>query len=176
MELLLDITQYILMDDGTFPNNASLPVLHYKNVMDIQDNDPASFAIHILEKNNWMPVLVNGLYTYHHYHSSTHEVIVVYSGNAKVLLGGPEGVIVNLQKGDVLVLPAGVAHKNIGCSNDFKCLGAYPKGQQYDINYGYITDRPGADIKIENLSLPESDPVFGIDGPLFDYWKLPVLN
>jgi uncharacterized protein YjlB len=39
-------------------------------------------------------------------------------------------------KGDVLLIPAGVAHKNVGASIDFKCVGAYPGGKEFDINLG----------------------------------------
>ncbi|MFT4023565.1 MAG: hypothetical protein QM664_07260 [Flavihumibacter sp.] len=43
------------------------------------------------------------------------------------MLGGYEDKIVQLEKGDVLVIPAGVAHKNVGCTDDFGCVGLIPE-------------------------------------------------
>ena len=74
------------------------------------------------------------------------------------------------QSGDVIIIPAGVAHKNVGSSSDFRCVGAYPLGQSWDMNYGKPGERPQADQNITKVPLPESDPVYGIDGPLVKSW------
>ncbi len=85
-------------------------------------------------------------------------------------LGGEDGDIVTLCKGDVIVIPAGVAHKNVGSSEDFLCVGAYPNGEQYDICTGE-TDRACSDSNISNVNLPETDPVFGNEGPIMQHWR-----
>jgi len=71
-----------------------------------------------------------------------------------------------------VVLPAGISHKNLGSSADFKCVGAYPEGQNYDMNYGKPSERPGADLNIRKVLLPLADPLFGDSGPLMHIWKI----
>lgn len=104
----------------------------------------------------------------------------IYSGHAKAQFGGPQGVILDLAMGDVIIIPAGVAHKSIYCSEDFKCVGAYPSGQDYDMKYGEDGERPEADQNIAQLPLPTHDPVFGKQGPLDKWWviheRLKVVN
>lgn len=86
------------------------------------------------------------------------------------MLGGPGQFETELEKGDVVVIPAGVAHKNLGDSGDFACVGAYPNGQAYDMNYGREGERPDVDENIKNTPLPQLDPLFGSSGPLVELW------
>ena len=155
-----------LTDDGTFPNNERLPVLVYRGVLRGADEMEKTF-----HRNGWGGSWRNGIYEYHHYHSTAHEVLGVARGSARVQLGGPKGSQFDLEPGDVVVIPAGVAHKNLGSSSDFVVVGAYPKGQDYDMNYGKSGERPGADENIARTPLPEADPVYGSEGPLLDHWN-----
>jgi uncharacterized protein YjlB len=52
------------------------------------------------------------------------------------LLGGEQGTKITIEKGDILVIPAGVAHKNIGKENDAGVVGAYLNARDYNMNYG----------------------------------------
>jgi uncharacterized protein YjlB len=165
-----DVTEFILKDDGTFPNS-HLPVLIYRSAFEFDSLAVASAIEKVFEKNCWSSKWRNGIYNYHHYHSTAHEAVAVYKGCAVVLIGGEKGIILKLQKGDVIVFPAGVAHKCIENSHDFKCIGAYPENQDYDMNYGKAGERPQTDHNIENVILPVSDPVFGSKGPLNQFWK-----
>ena len=79
--------------------------------------------------------------------------------------------MVTAHSGDVIIIPAGVAHKNIDQSPDFKVVGAYPKGQTWDMNYGKSDERPLADERIKKVPLPMHDPVFGKTGPLMRLWQ-----
>jgi uncharacterized protein YjlB len=148
------------VDDGIFPNNV-LPVLLYKNVLKLPFLFPGDFIKNIFERNNWSNAWKAGIFTYHHYHSNTHEVLGVYKGKTKIVLGGESGNLIEIQKGDVLIIPAGVAHKNLGSENQVGIIGAYPNGKNYDIKYGRKDERPDADINIENVPIPETDPVWG---------------
>ena len=74
------------------------------------------------------------------------------------------------EAGDVIVIPAGVSHKNIHQSPDFRCVGAYPVGQSPDMQYGKPGERPHVDRNIESVPIPKMDPIFGIDGPLMEMW------
>ena len=58
------------------------------------------------------------------------RLLGVYSGTARVQLGGEGGMTHTIHPGDVIIIPAGVAHKNLGDSPDFGVVGAYPAGQQ----------------------------------------------
>ena len=94
----------------------------------------------------------------------------IYTGIARIQVGGHEGPQINVGVGDVLLIPAGVAHKSSESSDDFKCVGAYPPGQHYDINYGEVEERPKADQNIRKVPLPKSDPVYGLKGGVTDHW------
>jgi uncharacterized protein YjlB len=133
--------------------------------------EPAAIEL-LFESNGWSGTWRDGIYQYHHYHSVTHEVLGCYSGEALVCLGGENGIRVTLSAGDVVVIPAGVAHKNLGCSVDFGVVGAYPVGSAYDICYGRRDERPAADERIAAVPMPGNDPIFGKHGPLFEHWKL----
>jgi len=164
-----EIIHVLLKDDGIFPNNEELPLIVYKKA--IQFNDEGAEVVEdLFYKNGWGGSWRNGIYSFHHYHSTAHEVLGVYSGNCKVQLGGPEGEIFEIEKGDVILIPAGVAHKNLGSSNNFRVVGAYPKGQNWDMNYGREGERPEADKNIRNVNLPSFDPVYKNEGPVMDYW------
>ena len=165
----MNITTHFLKDDGTFPNNEFLPLIIYLGVFD-QDNDANSIEKRF-SKHSWGNSWHNGIFSYHHYHSTAHEVLAVYQGSVKVQFGGSKGIIADLQAGDAVVIPAGVVHKNLQSSSDFSCVGAYPPNQNYDMNYGKIGERPAADKNIRKVPLPVTDPIEGAIGALIQHWK-----
>ena len=165
-----EVTTELLGDDGTFPNNETLPVLIYRGAFDAAAYSSGDDIERTFRQNRWGATWQNGIYSYHHYHSTAHEVLGVARGTATVRLGGDSGIAIDLAPGDVVVLPAGVAHKNEGSSADFLVVGAYPLGQEYDMNYGKPEERPAADRNIEATPLPETDPVHGSAGPVLERW------
>jgi uncharacterized protein YjlB len=99
-------------------------------------------------------------------------VLAVYRGSATLQLGGSKsGAKVEVRSGDVIVIPAGVAHENLGASDDFGVVGAYPGGRRPDLLRGRPGDRPEADRNIASAPLPDSDPLYGADGPLRTVWR-----
>jgi uncharacterized protein YjlB len=68
--------------------------------------------------------------------------------------------------GDVIVVPAGVGHHNIGATDDFGVVGAYPGGRDWDLFRGLPGERPKADHNIAALPMPDCDPIYGTKGPL----------
>jgi uncharacterized protein YjlB len=161
---------YYLKDNGIFPNSP-FPVLHYSHVLDLPLLFPAKSVENLFESNNWSNLQKSGIFKYHHYHSVTHEVIAILKGETSLMLGGDHGVRVDIKKGDVLLIPAGVAHKNLGDQNQVKCLLAYPNGMSYDMKYGEQGERPRTDDNIKHVPMPTYDPVFGAEGALFNFWK-----
>lgn len=167
------VTSKILKSDGPFPNNEHLPLLIYTQAFELVQDNPASQIEVVFEANGWCGIWRNGIHTSHHYHSNAHEVLACYSGDARIQFGGPNGFTADIKAGDVVIVPAGVAHKNLACSANFRIIGAYPRGQQsYDLRRGLPNERPKADEHIARVPLPVSDPVYGATGPLVDAWKV----
>jgi uncharacterized protein YjlB len=157
-------------DDGRFPNNGSLPLIIITAALDPGTISPEKFE-RTFTQNGWPAAWRNGLFDFHHYHSSAHEVLGVYSGWVKACFGGPQGETLKARAGDIIVIPAGVSHCNVGQSSDFRVVGAYPTGQEYDMMYGNDDDRPQADENIKTVGRPLADPVFGPTGPLIRLWS-----
>lgn len=162
----------ILRENGLFPNNPSLPLVLLKRAFDTdQGNRDLALAIeNRFRASGWGNSWRNGLYDFHHYHSTAHEALGIYKGWVTAQFGGPGGPELTALTGDVLILPAGVAHKNIEQSGDFMVVGAYPQGQIWDMCYGRPGERPAVDRVIAELPLPGADPVFGVEGPLLKLW------
>jgi uncharacterized protein YjlB len=165
------VLAHLLADDGTFPNNARLPLLAYPGALRLSARDLAAAIEALLRTNGWGGSWRNGVYSFHHYHSTAHEVLGVYAGRADVQLGGEDGIVVAVSRGDVVIIPAGVAHKNLGASRDFRVVGAYPRGQHPDMNHGRAEERPRADENIAAVPLPAMDPIYGDLGPLVERWR-----
>lgn len=158
--------QYFLSDDGIFPNS-KLPVLFYRQVLRLPSLFPAATVKSLFKKNGWTNNWRAGVFTFHHYHSNTHEVLGVISGASKLQLGGGSGIILTVSAGDVIIIPAGVAHRNLGNENDIICIGGYPDGKDFDVNYGNAGERPHTDRRIARIAIPVKDPVmdnFGLPG------------
>lgn len=160
---------YLVKDDGVFPNN-TLPILYYPKVLELPKLFAGGYVRNLFAKNNWSNNWKAGIYTYHHYHSVTHEVIGIIKGETLLQLGGENGKTLFVEKGDVLVIPAGVAHMNLGKENDVTCIGGYPGGKNYDMHYGYADERPAVDENIAAVPLPATDPVYGEKGNIRALW------
>ncbi|MBK5356062.1 cupin [Pseudomonas sp. TH41] len=150
------------------PNNPRLPVLIYPNAIAVQGGDPAALFEKTFSANGWLPQWRYGVYSYHHYHTEGHEVLGIASGQARLMLGGPDGHVLEVNSGDVLLLPAGTGHCNLESSEDFLVVGAYPPGQHADICRVAPTKAQLASI--DTLPFPDQDPVQGLPGAVHQYW------
>jgi uncharacterized protein YjlB len=166
------VSPVLVEAEGVWPNNGRLPLLVYRAAFDLGGGDPAAAIEAVLDANGWDHGWRDGVLGYHHYHSTAHEVLGVYGGSARIQLGGPAGPVLEAGRGDVLVLPAGVAHRRLEASPDFRVVGHYPRGQHHDMCYGEPGERPAADGRIGSVPLPPADPVYGPDGPLAIHWGL----
>lgn len=162
--------EFYISDNGIFPNS-HLPVLVYKEVLDFPFLFPGRGARKMLSEHGWTNNWKAGIYTYHHYHSNTHEAMIVIRGETDLLLGGENGRKILISKGDAIVIPAGVAHKNLGRENDVTCVGGYPEGKEFDMKYGKPGERPGVDLNIAKILIPASGPVDGKRDMLITIWN-----
>ena len=165
-----EIISRLFTDDGRFPNNGNLPLIIIKAALGKEMISPERFES-IFTRNGWPAAWRNGLFDRHHYHSSAHEALGIYSGWVRGCFGGPGGEIFEAGAGDVIIIPAGVSHCNKGQSSDFSVVGAYPAGQSWDMKFGNPGDRPAADQNIKAVPTPDSDPFFGSGGPLVSLWQ-----
>ena len=153
--------------DGAFPNSR-LPVLIYRR-LDLAGT--AAAAENAFAANNWLGAWRDGIFSFHHFHSTAHEVLAIVGGGARVTLGGPSGRTFEVGRGDVLVLPAGTGHRNGGSSGDFLVVGAYPDGMDWDLKRGDPAEYEDAQRTIAGVPLPDADPVHGAAGPLTRLWR-----
>lgn len=151
------------------PNNPRFPALLYKNVLtQAQSTNPRDLE-DLFTRNGWQPRWRDGVYGYHHYHTTAHEALGFVGGSARLMLGGPRGREVDVEAGDVLVLPAGVGHCTMRTDKRFLAIGAYPPGQDWDLCK--TTADVAALERIRHLPAPTSDPVEGSEGLLLDLWR-----
>jgi len=161
----------LLRGDGEVPNNPQLEVMHYPQVLDSHDASLASQFEALFAQHEWPPAWRNGIFDFHHFHSTAHEALGIYSGEVTVRLGGEGGVDVVLCAGDVAVLPAGVGHKQLSCVGPLGVVGAYPLGQIADACRPDAIRFEGRVGAVRAVALPSADPVYGTDGPLMRRWK-----
>ncbi|KAF4552053.1 Hypothetical protein D9617_11g009000 [Elsinoe fawcettii] len=139
-----EIVKYPIPSSQLIPNS-HLPLLHYKSFFPAASISPGAI-FDLYESNGWT---VNWIFRYGitqaaHYHSRAHECMTVLSGTATIRFGAADisddleastwgeagtdyekgGVLVKAQKGDVFIIPAGVAHKTFDTSPkaEFKLL------------------------------------------------------
>lgn len=154
------------------PNNNYLPVLIYHDALDLSAPDPASSFEQAFLRNGWPPQWRNGIYDFHHYHSTAHEVLGIAAGQGRVVLGGPGGHEMLLTAGDVVVLPTGTGHCRLQASPDFLVVGAYPPHQSWDICRSAPSQLERH--RMRTLPFPASDPLNGAHGPLRKLWRQPA--
>lgn len=151
------------------PNNERLPALLYPGGKEPNDGELAGAFETAFANHGWVPQWRAGVYHYHHYHSTAHEVLGCYRGAALLVLGGPGGRKIHMKTGATLVLPVGTGHCCVEASDDFAVVGAYPLGQPWDI----CTQAPTMEMArhMAALPLPDYDPLMGLTGAVISAWK-----
>ncbi|KAI9374977.1 RmlC-like cupin domain-containing protein [Aspergillus egyptiacus] len=153
------------------PNTSiqSKPLMIYHQAF---EGSPDELSKHFKNIGEVFPNWVYTMYSETHFHSTSHEVLGVVSGSARLCFGGegnPYRFEPTVSKGDVIIVPAGVGHRLLSESDTgqgpFKMVGAYPRDKSWDMCYG----QPGEEAKwseIERLGWFQGDPLYGKDGPL----------
>ena len=162
------VEAFHLAPHGWVPNNARLPVIVYRHILAPGSQDLAHTFTERFEANGWPVQWLDGVFDYHHFHSTAHEVLGVFAGTADLILGAPGGRLLRVHAGDVLLLPAGTGHCLLSLAGGFRVAGGYPRGQQWDIRRDALT--PLELRAMQTLAFPASDPVYGAQGPLIEHW------
>ncbi|KAH7100699.1 RmlC-like cupin domain-containing protein [Auriculariales sp. MPI-PUGE-AT-0066] len=170
----LRILRHHIPSHDLVPNSSisKRPLLVYRRAFD--PSSPAFSADSVeayLRKTNVVePQWRYTMYPTSHFHTTTHEVLVVTAGSANLCFGGednPARVELIISKGDVVIIPAGVAHRLLKEESNktaFQMVGSYPHGCTWDMCYG----RSGEEQKVGSIAgVPwfASDPIYGNGGP-----------
>jgi uncharacterized protein YjlB len=155
----MDIEEILIPAHPPFPNS-SFPVLLYRDVFG-KDSVSAERFEELFSRCGWSRQWRNGVYSKHHFHSTAHEALGFYAGEAELQLGGPTGPRLRVKAGDAVLLPAGTGHCNIHSSGDFACVGAYVAGAVVDLLQGNEGEYAGAEERAAAIPAAERDPVTG---------------
>mmetsp|Transcript_16151 Transcript_16151/g.24598 ORF Transcript_16151/g.24598 Transcript_16151/m.24598 type:complete len:208 (-) Transcript_16151:1035-1658(-) len=144
-----------MKDDGTFPNNENHPLMIYKNCF----HGSQSEAEMKIVEGGWTSPWVWGVFTFHHYHSTAWELLLCVQGEAQIQLGGPSGPTIRVERGDLMLVPPGFAHKQLSERGGFALLGAYPdcQGVNVDTLKGKPSDQQRRNIL--DCPTPHKDPI-----------------
>ncbi|MEW6341317.1 MAG: cupin domain-containing protein [Paraburkholderia sp.] len=150
------------------PNHPRLPVVIYRHALRADSGDLAAAFEILFERNDWPLQWRDGIFDYHHFHATAHEVLGVVSGVAEVIVGGPGGRVVRIAAGDALLLPAGTGHCLQSFAGYFQVVAGYPAGQQWDIRREALS--PEEYAAMQALPFPPRDPLDGTHGPVVEHW------
>ncbi|EPS38973.1 hypothetical protein H072_7277 [Dactylellina haptotyla CBS 200.50] len=158
---------------GLIPNTSlhGIPFIHYKSAFaSAASPDDVEQTLYA---NGWNPTWRYTMYKSSHFHSTTHEALVVISGSAEILLGGdenPHAVTVTVKTGDAMFMPVGVAHRLVkdvggrgwGGGEGFTMVGAYPVGgEAWDMCYGKEGENEVEEKVREVAGVEVQDPILG---------------
>lgn len=154
---------YASKPGNRIPNNR-LPLLVHRNAIPGGGVEAVKACF---RNNGWSNNWHNpGVYTYGHFHSTTHECLGCANGWMEFNLSiGPGGwTRLRVTAGDVIVMPAGVSHEDVGHSDDNMMCGGYPDGRDWDnIQQEFLSQEQyrQACKRIMALPIPDKDPVHG---------------
>jgi uncharacterized protein YjlB len=152
---------HFLPDGGWCPNNPRLPVVIHRHAFEEDGEELATRFEETFARHGWPPAWRYTIFDYPHYHSTTHEVVGVYRGEGEVRFGDTVGFTARLNRGDVVLIPAGVSHERLRATEDFHAVGAYPENDSPDEQRLERNDREGSLRRIAALPLPEKHPLTG---------------
>ncbi|KAL0941378.1 uncharacterized protein CTRU02_204141 [Colletotrichum truncatum] len=164
----LSVSKHLIPAHGLLPNTSiqNKPLMIYHSAF--RSPSASSIESHLSYIDVVEPQWRYTMYSTSHFHSTSHEVLCISNGRAKLCFGGEdnEGRVEPLvEKGDVVVVPAGVAHRLLeDIEGNFEMVGSYPKGCHWDMCYG----KKGEESKVESISKLgwfTKDPVYGENGP-----------
>jgi uncharacterized protein YjlB len=155
--------------DGGIPNSR-LPLVFWRDRLPAEARSGTA-ATALFRRNGWRGTWVYTVFPFWHFHTRGHEALACVSGRARIGFGGDRGIKVDVEIGDVCVIPAGVGHRRFDSSPDFQMAGGYPPGQEGDILKPGDLDDATIAREIAELALSETDPVSGRGDGVAAIWK-----
>ena len=165
----IKVSSYQIPTFGRLPNTSiqKKPLMIYHSAFE-KSASASTIEDHLTSVGVVSPQWRYTMFSQSHFHSTTHEVLCVAQGKANLCFGGeenPKKVETVVEKGDVMVVPAGVAHhllEDIG--GGFSMVGSYPIGKSWDMCYGHEGEED--QVKgIGSLGWFQKDPIYGEEGP-----------
>ncbi|PSR79492.1 hypothetical protein PHLCEN_2v7017 [Hermanssonia centrifuga] len=169
--LSLRVSTHQIPRYGHFPNTTihNRPLIIYHNAFE-SVTSASQIESHLKNVGVCIPDWRSTMYEKSHFHSTTHEFLVVASGKARLLFGGeqnPKAAGIDVQAGDAMLVPAGVAHRLLEGSEDFEMVGSYPaEAEKWDMRYG---GEVGTESRIAALRWFTEDPLYGMNGPVTNF-------
>lgn len=155
------VEQHWSKPNGMLPNSR-FPLLVHRAAAPASGEDK---MVELFRSNGWLNNWrYPGIYTYRHFHTTTHECLGVAAGWMEIEVFGEGGQNLRLETGDVLVMPAGVSHMMTAHSDDIQMVGGYPEGRDWDnVQQDHLTEeiRRAAAKRIMMLAIPSRDPATG---------------
>ena len=68
------------MTTARSPTTPTRPCWSYRQAVTLPERDPASVFEALFTANGWPAAWRNGIYPFHHFHSTAHEVLGMYAG------------------------------------------------------------------------------------------------
>lgn len=177
----LHITRHLIPAYEHIPNTTlhNRHLIFYHSVFTSPDLNASEIEQHLNHVGIVAPRWRYTMYRTSHFHSTTHELLVISSGRARLLFGGdsnPGGVTFEAQRGDAILIPAGVAHRLLEdlsagskLGSSFEMVGSYPvDAEEWDMCYW--DGRKGEEHvmlweRIKKLPWLKGDPIYGDEGP-----------
>lgn len=165
----LKVSKHLIPAHAGTPNTTiqNRPLLIYTSAFPPSTITASQIESHLKSTGVVTPQWRYTMFSQSHFHSTSHEVLGISSGRAQLCFGhedNPERVEVEVSKGDVVVVPAGVGHRLLkDLDGGFEMVGSYPKGCNWDMCYG---GEEGVEERIKTLEWFDKDPVYGDQGPV----------
>lgn len=169
---MIEPAEVLLHDDGDIPNNARFPMLVYKQAADPQKGDAEDTLEALFAANGWGNGWRGGvIFDFHHYHATSHEVVGIGRGSARIQFGGPGGPVLDVAAGDVVLIPAGVGHCRLDDAPGLSVVAAYPPGCSPDMCRQGEDDGAAVRRRVAAVAVPDTDPVLGGKGGAPVLWQ-----
>lgn len=168
----LRVSKHLIPAHGLIPNTSILnkPMFIYHSAFPSNCGADA-VEQHLTTVGVVQPQWVYTMYSTSHFHSTSHEVLVIANGEARLCFGhedNPKKVEETVKAGDVIVLPAGVSHRLLhDLKGGFSMVGSYPAGCEWDMCYGKDAEK-GKIGKIKDVGWFSRDPIYGDQGPVLE--------
>ena len=165
----IKVSSYQIPAFGRLPNTSlqKKPLMIYHSAFE-KSASASTIEDHLSSVGVVSPQWRYTMFSQSHFHSRAHEVLCVAQGKATLCFGGeenPKKVEIVVERGDVMVVPAGVAHRLLeDIGGGFSMVGSYPTGKSWDMCYGHEGEEDQVN-GIGSLGWFKKDPIYGEEGP-----------